>query len=106
MVSSGSFSWDSLEACARDGFWPDLISTDLHVESMNGPAYDLTSVMTKLLHAGMPLVDVISAVTSKPAAAIGKSNIIGSLKVCDYSQLLFSVIFPDSFNKTNLFLKT
>ncbi|PVD37034.1 hypothetical protein C0Q70_04027 [Pomacea canaliculata] len=78
---AGSFSWDSLEACARDGFWPDLISTDLHVESMNGPAYDLTSVMTKLLHAGMPLVDVISAVTSKPAAAIGKSNIIGSLKV-------------------------
>ena len=70
------------EACVKEGFWPDLISTDLHTESMDGPAYDLTTVMTKLLHLGMPLTDVIAAVTSKPAAAIGKSGEIGSLKVC------------------------
>ena len=48
---------------------------------MEGPAYDLPTVMTKLLHLGMPLNDVIAAVTSRPAAAVGKSEEIGSLKV-------------------------
>ena len=81
MVCSGSFGWSLAEACVKEGFWPDLISTDLHTESMEGPAYDLPTVMTKLLHLGMPLNDVIAAVTSSPAAAIGKSEEIGSLKV-------------------------
>ena len=46
---------------------------------MNGPAYDLTTVMTKLLHVGMPLANVIEAVTSKPALIIGQEGKIGSL---------------------------
>ena len=79
---SGSFGWSVAEACVKEGFWPDLISTDLHTQSMEGPAYDLPTVMTKMLHLGMPLDEVIAAVTSKPAAAIGKSKEIGSLKVC------------------------
>ena len=79
---SGSFGWSVAEACVKEGFWPDLISTDLHTQSMEGPAYDLPTVMTKMLHLGMPLGEVIAAVTSKPAAAIGKSKEIGSLKVC------------------------
>ena len=85
MVCSGSFGWSLAEACVKEGFWPDLISTDLHTESMEGPAYDLPTVMTKLLHLGMPLNDVIAAVTSSPAAAIGKSEEIGSLKVYIYN---------------------
>ncbi|KAK7481429.1 hypothetical protein BaRGS_00027385 [Batillaria attramentaria] len=78
---AGSFSWATAEACSREGFWPDIISTDLHTESMDGPAYDLPTVMTKLLHVGMPLRDVIAAVTSKPAAAIRRSDVLGSLQV-------------------------
>ncbi len=35
--------------------------------------------MTKLLHIGMPLANVIEAVTSKPAKIIGQNNKIGSL---------------------------
>ena len=46
---------------------------------MNGPAYDLTTVMTKLLHVGMPLANVIEAVTSKPALIIGQEEEIGTL---------------------------
>ncbi|KAK7093998.1 deacetylase Oant_2987-like [Littorina saxatilis] len=77
----GSFAWLEAEACTKEGFWPDIISTDLHTASVDGPAYDLTTVMSKMLHLGMPLNDVIAAVTSKPAAAIGKSQEIGSLKI-------------------------
>ena len=46
---------------------------------MNGPAYDLPTVMTKLLHVGMPLANVLEAVTSKPASIIGQESKIGSL---------------------------
>ncbi len=50
-----------------------------HIGNVNGPAYDLPTVMTKLLHVGMPLAAVIEAVTSKPATIIGYGNKIGSL---------------------------
>ena len=86
----GSFSWTVAEACAREDFWPDIISSDLHGESADGPAYDLLTVMTKMLHVGMPLLDVIKAVTMAPAAAIGWSDRIGSLsngRVADVSIL-------------------
>ncbi|KAL9979660.1 hypothetical protein ACROYT_G017357 [Oculina patagonica] len=75
----GAFSWTVSEICAKEGFWPDIISSDLHAESVDGPAYDLLAVMTKMLHVGMPLIDVIKAVTMTPAAAIGRSDVIGSL---------------------------
>ena len=75
----GSFNWKVAEACAGQGFWPDSISTDLHQGNIHGPAYDLPTVMSKLLHVGMPLYDVIKAVTSAPATLIGKEHLIGSL---------------------------
>ena len=75
----GSFSWTVAEICAKEGFWPDIISSDLHKESVDGTAYNLLTVMTKMLHVGMPLIDVIKAVTITPAAVIGRSNVIGSL---------------------------
>ncbi len=37
--------------------------------------------MTKMLHVGMPLNDVIKAVTLTPAQAIHRENLIGSLRV-------------------------
>lgn len=77
----GSFSWTVAEICAKEGFWPDIISSDLHVESVHGPAYDLLTVMSKMLHVGMPLIDIIKSVTMTPAAAIGRSDLIGSLSL-------------------------
>ncbi|XP_046370564.2 deacetylase Atu3266-like isoform X1 [Haliotis rufescens] len=78
---AGSFGWTVAEICTKEGFWPDIISTDLHCESVDGPAYDLATVMTKMYALGMPLNDVIASVTSQPAAAIKRSNCLGSLQV-------------------------
>lgn len=75
----GSFGWTVAEICARSNFYPDTISTDLHTGNHRGPVYDLPTVMSKFLHLGMPLSDVIRAVTSTPAKAIGLGNVIGSL---------------------------
>ena len=33
----GSFCWTVAEAAAKAGFWPDSLSTDLHVASLGGP---------------------------------------------------------------------
>lgn len=75
----GSFGWTVAEICARSNFYPDTISTDLHTGNHRGPVYDLPTVMSKFLHLGMPLSDVIRAVTSTPAKAIGLGHVIGSL---------------------------
>ncbi len=79
----GSFSWNCAEAAARAGFWPDSLSTDLHVGSINGPAYDMPTCMTKYLMLGMPLTAVIAGATSQAAAMLGQGweDRIGTLGV-------------------------
>ena len=49
----GSFSWDIAEICAENGFYPDVISTDLHSGNVTGLARDLPWVMSKFLKLGM-----------------------------------------------------
>ena len=75
----GSFNWTVGEICLAEGFSPDTISTDLHSLTCEGPAYDLPTVMTRLLHLGMPLPEVIRCSTIAPAKAIGWANRIGTL---------------------------
>ncbi|XP_057315228.1 deacetylase Oant_2987-like [Hydractinia symbiolongicarpus] len=77
----GGFHWENAEICSKYNFWPDTISTDLHTLSCyDGPAYDLTTVMSKFLHLGMPLVKIIEAVTITPAKIMKMANVIGSLE--------------------------
>jgi dihydroorotase len=77
----GSFAYGVAEPAVAAGFWPDTISTDLHSLSASGPVGDLPTTMSKFLALGMPLHDVISAVTTRPAAVIGRSDTVGSLAV-------------------------
>lgn len=72
---AGAFNWTVAEIAAKQNFWPDLLGSDLHTVNIAGPAYDLTTVMTKFVHLGMPLGDVIRAVTSSPAHAYGLKSI-------------------------------
>jgi dihydroorotase len=77
----GSFNWTVAEICAREGFWPDTISTDIHSGTCEGPAYDMPTVMTRLLHVGMPLTEVVARSTFEPARAIGWEDRIGTLGI-------------------------
>ena len=54
----------------KDGFKPDLISSDVHVIAVEGPGYDLLHTMSKLLNCGLTLPEVIGMSTSRPALAI------------------------------------
>lgn len=76
----GAFSWRQAVPAARQGFWPNVISTDLHAESMNGGMKDLSNVMSKFLALGLPLKDVILRSTWNPAQVIRRPD-LGNLDI-------------------------
>ncbi len=76
-----SFGWKSAEIGFAADFQPDLISSDLHLCNCCEPNVDLPQSMSKMLHLGMTLSDVVKATTSIPAAAIGLEGIAGTLRV-------------------------
>lgn len=76
----GSFSWYVAEKAIAEGIKPDTISTDLWVDNVNGPVYDMLTTMSKFLLLGMSIDEVIKASTTKPAQVLGKLGEIGTLK--------------------------
>jgi dihydroorotase len=75
----GSFSYQVARSAIAQGFPPDTISSDLHAHNLFGPAYDQATTLSKLLHAGMELPDVIRATTVTPAEAARRQDRIGAL---------------------------
>lgn len=71
----GSFSFDTARAMMREGFMPDVISSDVHSLCVDGPAYDLLITLSKFVCLGMPLPDIIEAATVAPAAAINRPEL-------------------------------
>ena len=76
---AGSFVFRQAAPAVAQGWTPDSISTDLHSLTCEGPAYDMPTVMTRMLYLGMSLEDVIRCSTISAAAAIGWDGRIGSL---------------------------
>ena len=75
----GSFAYHVARSALAQGFPPDTISSDLHAHNVAGPVFDLATTLSKLLHLGMSLEDVICAATSTPAAAVRREARIGAL---------------------------
>jgi dihydroorotase len=78
---AGSFTWEVAERAMAQGVQPQTISSDLHVYNVNGPVYDLATVVTKFLHLGLTLDDAIAKVTAVPARTILMAERIGTLAV-------------------------
>ena len=66
-------------AALAAGFLPDVISSDVHALSVEGPAFDLVT-MSKFLGLGMPLPEIVRAVTATPARLLGRPD-LGTLAV-------------------------
>lgn len=75
-----SFAYSQALPATKEGFFPNSISTDIHVGSMNDAMKDMLTCMTKFLQLGMSLHDVIQASTSNPAKEI-KHEELGNLSV-------------------------
>jgi dihydroorotase len=88
----GSFSFQTARAMLAAGFLPDVISSDVHKLSVDGPAYDNLVTMSKFLCLGMPLEKIVQAVTVTPARVLGRPDLadlsIGSTGDCTVMRLV------------------
>jgi dihydroorotase len=76
----GSFTFRVAGAALEQGFPPDTISSDLHVYNVDGPVFDQPTTLSKLLHLGVALPDVVRMTTSTPAGALRRAADLGSLE--------------------------
>ncbi|WP_439554856.1 amidohydrolase/deacetylase family metallohydrolase [Dyadobacter sp.] len=64
----------------KQGFYPNSISTDQHISSMNGPMKDMNNIMSLFMAMGMDFKSVIAASTWNPAKEIRREE-LGHLSV-------------------------
>jgi dihydroorotase len=57
------------------GMPPDIISTDAHQLSIQGPMFDLPTTLSKFLNLGMSLPDAIERATARPARAVRRPDL-------------------------------
>jgi dihydroorotase len=75
-------SWPVVRAAAADGFFPDIIATDMAVPFRgDAPMASLPECISMMVGAGMDLDAAVAAATSQAAAAIGRADAHGSLAV-------------------------
>ena len=72
-------SWVVSEKAAAQGWWPDVISTDISRTPDGQPASVLVP-MSEFLHLGMPLDQVIAGATANPARTMNGPEKIGTLE--------------------------
>ena len=77
----GSFSFDTAEKALSQGLFPGNISSDLHIYNIEGPVFDQITTLSKFLHLGMPLEEVVRLSTEATAETMGVSDRLGTLKV-------------------------
>lgn len=78
----GHLQWDIAERAAADGWFPDVLSTDIHRRHMapGGVVVDLVTMLAKFMHLGLSPEQVIERVTARPAGALGFPEEIGTLR--------------------------
>jgi dihydroorotase len=71
----GAFHWRQAAPAMKQGFKPDVISTDLHTQSMNGGMKDLANVISKFLNMGMTVQEAVARATMNPAKVINRPEL-------------------------------
>lgn len=97
---AGSFWFRNAVPAIEQGFLPDSISTDLHEESMIGPALSMANVMSKFLAMGVPIEDVIRRSTLNPAREIHRPD-LGTLSVGSTADVGIFQLLHGSFGYTD-----
>ena len=85
---AGSFSFDTAEKAMAQDLIPGTISSDLHQFNVNGPVFDLATTLSKFMHLGLSLEQVIERCTTNPARLFGNLNGLtnASTTVCSFGQ--------------------
>jgi dihydroorotase len=105
---SASFAFESARYALEAGLPLHSISTDMHSRNVRGPVWDMATTMSKLLHLGLSLPEVIRLSTWSPAQLMRREGEIGSLAVGNVADItLFRVVegefaFTDSEGCTEI----
>jgi len=88
-----------------EGFWPDIISTDVTRFNVEPLVRDLLFTASKIMTAGMPLPDALAAMTLNPARAIKRPEMAelkegGPANLTVLELLEEDVTFMDFFNQS------
>jgi dihydroorotase len=77
----GHLLWETAEKAAKQGWFPDTISTDIHRAHVapNGAVIDLVTTMSKFVYLGLPVEQAIEKVTAAPARMFKFPEQIGTL---------------------------
>lgn len=71
----GAFHFAQAVPSIQQGFIADVISSDLHVGSMNGGMKDMANLLSKFMAMGLSVGDVIMRSTWKPAMVINRPDL-------------------------------
>ncbi|PYI52662.1 amidohydrolase/deacetylase family metallohydrolase [Paenibacillus flagellatus] len=78
---SASFSFRTMRKALDAGLGGYTVSTDIYSKNVEeGPVYSLAVTMSKLLALGVAPERVVEAATSLPAAVLGRSGTLGTLR--------------------------
>ena len=97
----GSFAWRVARIATEQGLWPATISSDVHAHNVDGPVFDQPTTLSKLLHLGMPLADVVRATTAAPAAAVRREDTLGSLAPGREADITLLEVVPGEWRLTD-----
>lgn len=71
----GSFFYSVAVPAIEQGLWPNTISSDIHIGSMNGGMKNMANLLSKFMNLGMSLQQVVEASTWKPAQVIQREEL-------------------------------
>jgi dihydroorotase len=77
---AGSFSFAVAEKALRQELLPGTISSDVHQFNVYGPVFDLATTLSKFLHLGLTLDQVIERAATNPANVFGFPKGLGTLR--------------------------
>jgi len=92
----GAFTWKQAVPATEQGFKADVVSSDLHTQSMNSGMKDLSNTISKFMALGISLTDAIDRVTWTPARVISKPD-LGNLSVGVEADIAVFTIRKGSF---------
>lgn len=98
-AANGSNHWSfaTAEAAMADEFYPNVISTDLSCKTLyKDPVFSLPYIMSKYLMLGMPLNEIIKAVTVTPSSLMHNKKGLGSLTIgAEGNVSIFDIVEKD-----------
>jgi dihydroorotase len=77
---AGSFSFDTAERALKQDVVPGTISSDVHQFNVNGPVFDLATTLSKFLHLGLTLEQVIERASTNAANLFAFPKGLGTLR--------------------------